>query len=112
MKHNVYSIFDTASGLYSRPLFSQSDGEANRLFVDLCTDSEHPVAKHPEDYSIHRIGVYDDTKGFLTNEDNECLQTGLEAVAKSRNVDPLKVAELQTKMATNTYAKLEAGEAT
>ncbi len=93
MKLNIYSIYDTASGLYSRPIFSQSDGEAKRSFQDLAIDAEHPVGKHPEDYSIFRLGIFDDIKGHFANEDNECLSTGLEAVAQSRNVDPIKMSE-------------------
>ncbi len=86
MKLNIYSIYDTASGLYSRPFFCQSDGEAQRSFQDLATDAEHPVGKHPEDYSLFRLGIFSDNNGSFNDEKNECLDTGLEAVASSRNV--------------------------
>ncbi len=85
MKFNVYSIYDTASGLYSRPFFTQSDGEAVRSFQDIATDETHPVGKHPEDYSLFRIGLFDDGCGLLTNEQNDCLVTGVEMVAAVRN---------------------------
>lgn len=91
MKLISYSIYDTASGLYSRPIFCQSDGEAQRVFVDLATDADHPVGKHPEDYSLFRTGQFDDVKGKFTDEDNECLITGLEAVASTRNVNSEKM---------------------
>jgi len=87
MKLNAYSIFDTASGLYSRPFFGQSDGEAKRSLQDISTDAEHPVGKHPEDYSLHRMGTWDDTTGTFHNEENECLCTALELVALSRTVN-------------------------
>ncbi len=86
MKLTIYSIFDTASGLYSRPFFTLSDAEAMRSFSDIIQDADHPVGKHPEDYSLLRIGVYDDTKGNMANEENECLVTGLEAQASMRNI--------------------------
>ncbi len=86
MKLNIYSIYDTASGLYSRPFFCQSDGEALRSFQDLATDAEHPVGKHAEDYSLFRLGIFSDNNGSFTDEKNECLNTGLEAVAQSRNI--------------------------
>ncbi len=85
MKLNLYSIFDTASGLYLRPMFAQSDGEAIRAFSDAVT-SDTEYGKHPEDYSIHRLGIYDDTNGTLTDEHNCCLGTGLELVAKSQQI--------------------------
>lgn len=86
MKINVYTIFDTASGAYMRPFFAQSDGQALRSFKDIANDTEHEIGRHPEDYSLHRIGVYDDNKGALTPEDNECLATALEMVSQVRNV--------------------------
>ncbi len=94
MKLINYSIYDTASGLYSRPFFCQSDGEARRLFVDLVQDADHPIGKHPEDYSLFRTGQFDDTNAVFRNEENECLQTGLEAVAQTRNVNQLKQVDL------------------
>jgi len=87
MKLNIYSIFDSASGLYSRPFFTQSDAEAMRSFEDIATDAEHPIGKHPEDYSLHRIGIFDDNNGKLQNEENECLETALETISKTRKIN-------------------------
>ncbi len=106
MKHNIYSIFDTASGLYSRPFFTQSDPEAMRSFEDISIDAEHPIGKHPEDYMLFRIGIFDDTKGKLVNEDNECLVTALECIAKARQINPTKTADL-----FNEVEKVRAAEA-
>ncbi len=94
MKLNIYSIFDTAAGLYSRPILCSSDGEAMRVFFDLTGDAEHPVGRHPEDYSLFRLGIFDDTIGNLINEGNECLSTGLEAVAKNRKLNSGKQMDL------------------
>lgn len=87
MKLNVYSIFDTASGAYSRPFFAPSDGQAVRSFSDIACDATHEVGKHPEDYSLHRIGIFDDQKGQLIPEDKECMATALELIAMSRQPD-------------------------
>ncbi len=101
MKLNIYSIFDTASGLYSRPFFTQSDPEAMRSFEDIATDAEHPIGKHPEDYMLYRIGIFDDTKGKLLDEENECLVTALECVAKSRKIHPTKQLDLVEEIENN-----------
>lgn len=87
MKHNAYSIFDTASGLYSRPFFTQSDGEAIRSFTDIANDAEHPIGKHPGDYTLFRLGIWDDRDGKLTDEVNSSLINALEAIATTRNVN-------------------------
>ena len=86
MKLNIYSIFDTASGLYSRPYFTQSDGEAIRSFHDIATDAGHPVGKHPADYTLFRLGIFDDTTGKLIDEDNSSLCNALERIASAQNV--------------------------
>ena len=89
MKLNAYSIYDTASGSYSRPFFANADGQAVREFSDLATNTDHPVGAHPEDYSLHRIGLFDDQKGQFTPEQTECMATALELVALSKNVTPI-----------------------
>ncbi len=86
MKMNIYSIYDTASGLYSRPFYSQSDGEAIRSFSDIATDAEHQIGKHPADYTLFRLGIFDDRSGKLTDEDNSSLANALERVASAQNV--------------------------
>jgi len=85
MKTNIYAIFDTASGTYQKPIFSRADGEIMREFQNICTDKEHPCGQHPEDYSLIRLGNFNDKSGLVMNEENECLATGLEMVALSRS---------------------------
>jgi len=86
MNTQLYAIFDTASGIYDRPIFAQADGMVTREFSDLVNNAEHIYGQHPEDYSVFRLGAFDNLTGKLTNENNECLATGLELVALSRNV--------------------------
>lgn len=88
MKLNIYSIYDTATGAYMRPFFAPADGMATRSFKDIATDATHEVGKHPEDYSLWRLGIFDDNKGTITPEDRECLCTALELVALSRKIEP------------------------
>jgi len=98
MKLNIYTIYDTASGLYMRPFCQQSDGAAIRTFSDLAMDPEYEVGKHPEDYSLFRIGVYDDNTAAIAVEDRECLTTALELVSKALNnksQSDLPLGELQ-----------------
>ncbi len=85
MKTMIYSIYDTASASYDKPIFSRADGEIMREFQNICTDKDHPCGQHPEDYSLIRLGNFNDQTGIVVNEDNECLATGLEMVALQRN---------------------------
>ena len=85
MKLNAYTIYDVASGVYMRPFFSQADGQATRGFKDIATDADHEVGKHPEDYTLYRIGSYNDTSGKLEGEEPEKIMTGLQCVSMDRN---------------------------
>jgi len=88
VKLNAYTIYDVASGVYMRPFFSQADGQAVRGFNDIATDADHEVGKHPEDYTLYRIGSFNDTTGKMEGEELEKLTTGLEAVHRARQIEP------------------------
>ncbi len=99
MKLNIYAIYDTCSGLYSRPIFDNADAAAKRQFGDLAIAADHPVGQHPDHYSIHRLGVYDDMTGTFINEENECLITGLESVSLQKNVNQAAQMDLVEEIA-------------
>ena len=85
MKLQAYTIYDVASGIYMRPFFSQADGQAIRGFKDIATDANHEVGKHPEDYTLYRVGQFNDTTGKMDGEELEKMATGLEMVAEDRS---------------------------
>ncbi len=85
MRLNAYTIYDVASGVYMRPFFSQADGQATRSFKDIATDADHEIGKHPEDYTLYRIGSFNDTTGKMGGEDLEKLATGLEMTHLDKN---------------------------
>lgn len=98
MKLNAYCIFDSAAGAYMRPFFMLSDAQARRAFTDIATDANHEVGKHPEDYHLCRVGVFDDNEGKLIPENVEVLATGIKVVAESRNVDRSQLDLLNRKI--------------
>ena len=63
-----YSVFDSASDTYDRPFFAQSDGQAMRSFGDIAVNAEHPIGQHPADYTLFRVGSWDDNEGKLEGE--------------------------------------------
>ncbi len=86
MNLNIYCVFDCAAAAYMRPFFAQSDAEALRSFTDISIDADHPIGAHPEDYSLHRIGIYNDQTAVITPEDKQCLATAQERVASTRKI--------------------------
>lgn len=87
MKLKIYSIYDRGTEAYMRPWYAQADNAAIRAFIDTGLDATHEIARHPEDYTLMRIGVFDDNSGEITPEIPKKLLTGLEAIAEARKVD-------------------------
>ena len=85
-KLNMYCIFDQASAVYDRPFCALADAAASRSFSDIAMDAEHPIGRHPEHFSLVRIGVFDDNNAVVSVEDKTTIITGLEAVAAGRKI--------------------------
>ena len=97
MRVFAYAVFDTASGVYDRPFFMHSDGVAMRSFGDAVVGNDSVVGKHPEDFTLFRIGEFDDNKGILKGESPVCLCTALEMVAESRKIAPGSLKSVEIK---------------
>ncbi len=87
MKVQCYGIFDQCSGIYEKPFFSITDDMVKREFQDIAMSADHPIAKHPEHYSLWRLGNFNNENGKIMNEENECLWTALEAISQSQAVN-------------------------
>ena len=86
MRFNFYTVFDVCSGVYDRPFPCHSDMEAKRLFSDIAVDAEHPIGKHPEHFTLFRIGTYENTTGELVGEPAASVCTALECVAEAQKI--------------------------
>lgn len=84
MKMNFYSVFDSATNAYMRPFVMQSDGQAIRGFTDESVRADSEMAKHPEDYSLFRIGSFDDNDGILEGCEPKCIARAHEVAAATR----------------------------
>lgn len=87
MKLMAYTVFDVASGVYDNPFFMQSDAQAIRAFGDIANNLEHPIGKHPKDFTLFRVGTFDNTECELIGDSPpRPLQTALEAQAAHRKI--------------------------
>lgn len=87
MRLNIFSIHDRASGAFMRPWFARSDQEAMREFDNLAVNAEHPIGQHPKDYTLFRIGTFDDNKGTIVGEQPEGLANALERASAQQTVN-------------------------
>jgi hypothetical protein len=64
-----YAVFDRKAEMYSQPFLEVKDGTAIRAVQDLVIkDKDHPFAKHPSDFSLHKLGEFDEQSGVITGK--------------------------------------------
>lgn len=85
MKLEAYSVFDQAVGAFASPQFVRSRLEAVRLFAAACRHgSDHQFAAHPQDFSLHHVGEWDDESGELTSVKPERVITAVQCQAEGK----------------------------
>ncbi len=94
MIHKIFVIYDAAAAAYFPPFFIHEEGIAIRTFTDCVNDKEHPFGKHPKDYTLMEIGVFDDANGKITTlQTQKPLGNGLSFVQKSADPDHMSILE-------------------
>lgn len=79
---NVYSVFDSAVSAYTQPFFLRSDGEAIRSFQGACNEPDSNFRKHPLDYTLFKLGTWDDAGGVLDCSPPVRLISAMEVIVK------------------------------
>lgn len=75
----LYAIFDRASGVYDGPMPSKTDGLVTRGFIDMANNKDHPIGKHPEDYTVFELGTWNDATGEIIPSAPKKVINGAEA---------------------------------
>lgn len=65
---NVYSIFDVKAKVFGSPFYAQCDEIAIRNCAAAVRDDgqNSMLSKFPEDFTLYRIGSFDDDRGVLS----------------------------------------------
>lgn len=74
---SVISIHDTASKTYLPPFNVRHIGEAKRHFAGSVNGGDNLIAQNPGDFTLFRIGRYDDETGVLEPLEHENLGNGV-----------------------------------
>ena len=63
----IISVKDTAAAAFGRPIFVPTAAVAIRSFRDEVNrkDSTDDMARHPDDFELYQIGVFDDSTGLV-----------------------------------------------
>lgn len=82
MKVNLYAIHDSKACAYANPFPMHTDGLAIRSFMQACLSQETNFSKYPLDFTLFRIGTYDDETSLIKSEaPPEMLLTASQALA-------------------------------
>lgn len=66
--YGVFAIYDAQTKLYMRPFYARTLGEAERSFRLAVENPDSDWAKTPADFSLFRVGEFDDESGKLFSE--------------------------------------------
>lgn len=83
--HNVYAIYDSKAEGYSQPFFCINDAIAGRMFGDACNDESADISRHPEDYTLFKIGEWNSVEGKLSGCTPVAVRSGIKAVKPEVN---------------------------
>lgn len=61
----AYSLLDMKAGAYTPPFFMNHDAQAVRAVTELALDRSTTVGRYPSDFTLCRIGSFDDSTGKL-----------------------------------------------
>lgn len=69
MKQLVYAMYDSKAEVYSRPMYMVNDATAVRNFVNACLDERSQMYSDPADFTLFRLGEWDDVTGLFSEEE-------------------------------------------
>lgn len=66
MNFRVFAVFDDKAKAFLPPFFLPETGQAIRAFRDAVNgDRTHEFAKHPEDYTLFQVSMWDSSTGLF-----------------------------------------------
>lgn len=86
MKLYVFSIYDKAVGAFVQPFYSRSQGEALRSFSEAVNKEGNQLKSHASDYTLYRLGEWDDNNGLYGCSDPIRVISALECLADAGRV--------------------------
>lgn len=88
----IFTIYDSKAEAYLPPFYCPNTAVAIRSFATCADDPEHAFCKNPGDYTLFRLGDWDDqTSNFEITEAKQTLGTALEQQTV-QNLDNIKSA--------------------
>lgn len=85
----AFSVYDSKTEVYGLPWFINTTDAGIRMFADAVNDERSPYNKHPGDFSLFEIGLFDDAKGIMI-ENNAHVNHGSAIQYKKKTLEVLE----------------------
>lgn len=72
----MFAVKDSAIDAFNRPFCAHTTATAIRSFTDEVNRQGSEMNSHPEDYSLHDLGTWDDGNGKFTQDGVRCVVRG------------------------------------
>lgn len=65
MMYEIFAVHDSDVSVYGPPVINRNAAEAIRSFKNGVANPKTDVFKHPEHFTLVRLGTYDDDSGVI-----------------------------------------------
>lgn len=88
MEIKIYSIYDNKAEAFMEPFFAVTAGLAIRRFADTANNPETTLFRHPNDFVLYEVGVFNDKAGtVLSHKNAKNLGLAAEYITKTEDHD-------------------------
>lgn len=77
MTQQVFTVYDSKAEQYLAPFVTNTVGVAERMFSELVNQDGHQFNRHPEDYTLYRIGTFDSHDAVLAPSPMTAIATAI-----------------------------------
>lgn len=78
MIFKIFTVHDIKSECYSQTFMEINDQVAKRAFSNCVNSDAHQFGKNPQDFTLFRIGEFDDSNGEIDSYPSQSLGNGVE----------------------------------
>ena len=89
MNLEIYAVFDKAAKAYMTPFFTHNEGLAMRSFSDAVNNPDSPFFRHPNDFTLYKMGAFDDNLGLFEIDDPEKIATAIDVIIQPETTTEL-----------------------
>lgn len=83
MTLEIYAVYDSKAKAFAQPWYAANQFVALRHWVSAVNDPQTVFYKHPEDFTLYRVGAFDDATGEIVPAAQH-LNLGLAATFKTK----------------------------